>query len=120
MIPLFCHVQVPAFETKDGKCIYESNAIAYYGMFLYGHISYFYWNDVLNLLPSWTGKALYYAHMAHKAMKWCILKVLAGLRCSQVAKQLVKYSFFVEGIFICEMFSVMMNKHEGYHDAIVL
>ena len=120
MIPLFCHVQVPAFETKDGKCIYESNAIAYYGMFLYGHISYFYWNDVLNLLPSWTGKALYYAHMAHKAMKWCILKVLAGLRCSQVAKQLVKYSFFVEGIFICEMFSVMMNKHKGYHDAIVL
>ena len=36
--PLFCHVQVPAFETKDGKCIYESNAIAYYGMFLYGHL----------------------------------------------------------------------------------
>ena len=28
-------MQVPAFETKDGKCIYESNAIAYYGMFLY-------------------------------------------------------------------------------------
>ena len=28
---VFFH-QVPAFETKDGKCIYESNAIAYYGM----------------------------------------------------------------------------------------
>ena len=32
-VTLIIH-QVPAFETQDGKCIYESNAIAYYGIFL--------------------------------------------------------------------------------------
>ena len=33
MIKNHCFFQVPAFEGKDGLCLSESNAIAYYGKF---------------------------------------------------------------------------------------
>ena len=42
-----------------------------------------------------------------------------GLRCALAAKQLVKYTLFYGKDFICEIFSVMTNKHARNDNAFV-
>jgi len=55
--------------------------------------------------------------MAHKLQNDTLSKHLLGLQDALESKQLVKYTLFCGQDFICEIFSVVTNKHARNHNA---